>query len=146
MWTQPHTKTRGSHTVLDERSQTRTHTLCEPADASTEQPQLVHSRAAQASDAGGLLAGRGRQGEFWGAGDVFFTSVVNTCVLWFCSVTHHLWDPMDCSMSGLSVPHHLPKFAQVPVHCIGDVIQPSHPLPSPSPPPLNLSQHQGLFQ
>ena len=37
-------------------------------------------------------------------------------------------DPMDCSMPCFSVPHHLPKLAQVHVHCIGDAIQPSHPL------------------
>ena len=40
---------------------------------------------------------------------------------------------------------HLPKFAQVHVHCIGDAIQPSHPLRPSSPSALNLSQHQGLF-
>ena len=45
-------------------------------------------------------------------------------------------------MPGLSVPHHLPKFAQVHVHCIGDAIQLSHLMPSPS----DLYQHQGLFQ
>ena len=39
-----------------------------------------------------------------------------------------LCNPMDYSMPGLPVPHHLPKFAQVHVHCIGDAIQPSHPL------------------
>ena len=49
-------------------------------------------------------------------------------------------------MSGLLVPHHLPKFAQVHVHCISDVIQPSHPLMPFSPSAFNLSQHQGLFQ
>ena len=38
------------------------------------------------------------------------------------------------------------EFAQTHAHRVGDAIQPSHPLPSPSPPPLNLSQHQGLFQ
>ena len=54
--------------------------------------------------------------------------------------------PMDCSMSGLPVPHHLPKFAQFDVHCIGDAIHPFHPLMPSSPSPLNLSQHQGLFQ
>ena len=43
----------------------------------------------------------------------------------------------------LCIPHHLPKFAQVHVHCIGDGIQPSHPLTTSS--VLNLSQHQGLF-
>ena len=53
---------------------------------------------------------------------------------------------MVCSMPGLSVPHHLPKFAQVHVHCIGDAIQPSHSLRPSSPSALSLSQHQGLFQ
>ena len=38
------------------------------------------------------------------------------------------------------------KFAQTHVHWVGDAIQPSHPLSSPSPPAFNLSQHQGLFQ
>ena len=55
-------------------------------------------------------------------------------------------DYMDCSMPGLPVPHHLPKFAQVHVHCTGDAIQSSHPLMPSSPSALNLSQHQGLFQ
>ena len=52
---------------------------------------------------------------------------------------------MDCSRPGLPVHHQLPELAQAHVHQIGDVIQPSHPLSSPSPPALNLSQHQGLF-
>ena len=39
-----------------------------------------------------------------------------------------LCNPMDCSMPGLSLPHYLLKFAQVHVHCIGDAMQPSHPL------------------
>ena len=39
-----------------------------------------------------------------------------------------LYNPKDCSTPGLPVPHHFPKFAQVHVHCIGDAIQPSHPL------------------
>ena len=42
--------------------------------------------------------------------------------------------------------HQLPEFTQTHVHRVGDAIQPSHPLSSPSPPALNLSQHQGLFQ
>ena len=54
-----------------------------------------------------------------------------------------LRDPMDCSMPGLPVPHHLIEFAQVHVHCIGDAVQPSHPLMPSSPSSLNLSQHQG---
>ena len=53
---------------------------------------------------------------------------------------------MDCGMPCLPVPHHLLKFAQVHVHWIDAAIHPSHPLSSPSPPALNLSQHQGLFQ
>ena len=53
---------------------------------------------------------------------------------------------MDCSMPGFPVHHHLPEFAQVRVHCIGNDIQPAHPLSSPSSPAIILSQHQGLFQ
>ena len=53
-----------------------------------------------------------------------------------CSVTQlcpTLCDPMDCSTPGLSVPQHLLRFAQVHVHCIGDTIQPFHPLMPSSP-------------
>ena len=53
---------------------------------------------------------------------------------------------MDCSTPGLSAPHHLPEFAQVHVPCIGDAMQPSHPLIPSSPPALYLSPHQGLLQ
>ena len=56
---------------------------------------------------------------------------------------------MGCSMPGLSVPHHLAKFAQVHVHCMSDAILPllpSHPLRPSSPSAVNLFQHQGLFQ
>ena len=63
-----------------------------------------------------------------------------------CSVAQvclTLGDRMDCSTPGLSDPHHLPKFARVHVHCIGDAIQPSHPL-MPSSPVFSLSQHEGL--
>ena len=66
-----------------------------------------------------------------------------------CSVAQScptLCDPMDCSTPGLPVPHHLPKFAKVHVHCIGDAIQPYHPLMPSFPFALNLSQIQGLFQ
>ena len=53
---------------------------------------------------------------------------------------------MDCTTPGLPVHHQLPEFTQIHVHWVGDAIQPSHPLSSPSPPTFNLSQHQGLFQ
>ena len=54
-----------------------------------------------------------------------------------------LYDPMDCSMPGFPVHHQLLQLAQTNVHRVGDTIQPSHPLSSPSLPALNLSQHQG---
>ena len=55
-------------------------------------------------------------------------------------------DPMDCSMPGFHVPHHLLKFSHVHVHCTRDAIQPFHPLMPSSPSALNLSQNQRLFQ
>ena len=57
-----------------------------------------------------------------------------------------LCNPMDCSTPGLPVHHQLLEFTQTHVHWIGDGIQPSHPLSSPSPPAFNVSQHQGLSQ
>ena len=57
-----------------------------------------------------------------------------------------LCDPMNRSRPGLPVHHQLPESTQTHVHCVSDTIQPSHPLSSPSPSALNLSQHQGLFQ
>ena len=54
-------------------------------------------------------------------------------------------DPMDCT-PGFPVHHQLPELAQAHVHRVGDAIQPSHPLSSPSLPAFNLSQHQCLFQ
>ena len=62
-----------------------------------------------------------------------------------CSVVQScwtLWDPRNCSTPGFPVLHQLPELAQTHVHWVGDVIQPSHPLSSPSPPAFNLSQHQ----
>ena len=68
---------------------------------------------------------------------VQFSSAAQSCLT--------LCDPMDCSTPGLPVYHQLPEFTQTHVHRVGDDIQPSHPLSSPSPPAFNLSQHQGLF-
>ena len=67
-----------------------------------------------------------------------FSSVAQLC--------RTLCNPMDCSTPGLPVHHQLPEFTQTHVHWVGDVIQPSHPLSSPSSPAFNFSQHQGLFQ
>ena len=60
----------------------------------------------------------------------------------------HVWlcNPMDCNMQSFPVLHCLLELAQTRVHWVGDAIQSSHPLPSPSLPTLNLSQHQALFQ
>ena len=57
-----------------------------------------------------------------------------------------LCHPMDCSTPGLPVHHQLPEFTQTHVHRVGDAIQASHPLSTPSPLALNLSQHQGFFK
>ena len=70
-------------------------------------------------------------------------------MLQFSSVTQScptLCDPMNCSTPGLPVHHQLQEFTQTHVHRVSDAIQPSHPLSSPSPPALNPSQHQSLFQ
>ena len=57
-----------------------------------------------------------------------------------------LCDPMNRSMPGLHVHHQLPESTQTHVHWVGDAIQPSHPLLSPSSPAFNLSQHWFIFQ
>ena len=67
-----------------------------------------------------------------------FSSVTQLCLT--------LCDPMNCSTPGLPVHHQLLESTQTHVHRVSDAIQPSHPLLSPSPPALNLSQHQGLFK
>ena len=67
-------------------------------------------------------------------------------LLFSCSVVLTLWDPMDCSTLGFPVLHYLLEFAQTRVHWVDNAIEPSNPLSIPSPPALNPSQHQGLFQ
>ena len=57
-----------------------------------------------------------------------------------------LCNSMECSTPGFPVNHQLQKLAQTHLHWVGDAIQPSQPLSSPSPPAFSLSQHQGLFQ
>ena len=67
-----------------------------------------------------------------------FSSLAQSCLT--------LCDPMNRSTPGLPVHHQLPESTQTHVHRVGDDIQPSLPLSSPSPPAFNLSQHQGLFK
>ena len=57
-----------------------------------------------------------------------------------------LCDPMNRSTPGLPIHQQLPEFTQTHLHRVGDAIQPSRPLSSPSPPAPNPSQRQGLFQ
>ena len=67
----------------------------------------------------------------------------------FSSFTHScpaLCDPMDCSIPGFPVHHQLPELTQTHVHRVDDAIQPSHPQSFPSPPALNISQHQSFSQ
>ena len=68
---------------------------------------------------------------------VRFSSVAQSCPT--------VCDPMNHSISGLPVHHQLPESTQTYVHRVDDAIQPYHHLSSPSPPALNLSQHQGLL-
>ena len=67
-----------------------------------------------------------------------FSSVAQSCPT--------LCNPMNHSTPGLPVHHKLPQFTQSHIHRVGDAIQPSHPLSSPSPPAPTPSQHQSLFQ
>ena len=71
-------------------------------------------------------------------GSLQFSSVTQSCLT--------LCNPMDCSMPGFPIHHQLLEPTQSHAHCVGDAIQPSHPLSSPSPPTFNHSQHQGLFK
>ena len=75
---------------------------------------------------------------FWLRNILQFSSVAQSCL--------NLCDPMNCSKPGLPVHHQLLESTQTHVHWVGDAIQPSHPLSSPSRPAPNPSQHQGLFQ
>ena len=96
-------------------------------------------------------------GNHWAILHLYCRCSVTKLLLWSssehscccCSVAQSyltLCDPMDCSMPRFPVHHHLLELAQTHVPWVGDAIQPSCPLLSPSPPAFNLSQNQGLFQ
>ena len=85
-----------------------------------------------------LKAFAGKQKLLYWLPSVQFSSVAQSCPT--------LWDPMNCSTPGLPVHHQLPEFTQTHVHRVGDAIQSSHPLSSPSPSALNPSQHQDPFK
>ena len=93
-------------------------------------PTVSHSQS--------LPSGDGMNGDIGIDIYTLFSSVAQSCLT--------LCDPMSCSTPGLPVQHQLLEPMQTHVHWVGDAIQPSHPLSSPSPPALNLSQHRGLFK
>ena len=77
------------------------------------------------------------------------SQVYTYCSVQFSSVAQScptLCDPVNHSTPGLPSHHQLPEFTQIHVHRVGDAIQPSHPLSSPSPPAPNPSQVQSLLQ
>ena len=82
---------------------------------------------------------------YYGIGNLYvllsqvqFSSFAQSCL--------NLCYPMDCSRPGISIHCQLQGFTQTHVHWVGDAIQPSHFLSSPSPPAFNISQDQGLFK
>ena len=80
---------------------------------------------------------------------IFYPATLLNTLITCCSGTKScpaICNLMYCSMPGCLVLHHFSEFTQAHVHWVGDAIEPFHPLSSPCPPALNLSQHQGLFK
>ena len=126
-WDSSHHK-RGAHGPLGPSAMWEHHVICKLAEGS-------HLHLLAGSLPLGLSASRTMRNKFL---FIQFSSVAQLCPT--------LWDPMDCNTPGLPVHHQLPEFTQTHVCWVGDAIQPSHPLSAPSPPALNLSQHQDLFK
>ena len=84
-----------------------------------------------------------RRSRMWSFKLTHISSIQFSSVAQLCPT---LCDPRDCSTPGFPVHHQLLEFTQTHVHWVGDAIQPSHSLSSPSPPAFNLSQHQALFK
>ena len=111
-------------------------TLCDPVNRSTPGLPVHHNSRSLfklVSIESGLNPAVAEAGI-----SVQFSSVAQLCPT--------LGDPVNRSTPGLPDHHQLPEFTQTHVHRVGDAIQSSHPLSSPSPPVPNPSQHQGLFQ
>ena len=77
--------------------------------------------------------------------NIFLIYLIDLLLIWGGN-RRLIYFVMYCSTPGLPVHHQLPESTQTHVHWVCDTIQPSHLLPSPSPPALNLSQYQDLFQ
>ena len=78
------------------------------------------------------------RGELESSISLTVSSVTQSCLT--------LCDSMNCSTPGFPVHYQLPELTETHVHWVSDAIQSFHPLLSPSPPAISLSQHQGLFQ
>ena len=108
-------------------------------------PSILACRIPWTEETGGLQSmGSHRLGHDWAANTFTFTLLNQFNSVAQSSLT--LCDPMNYTTPGLPVHHQLQESTQTHVHGVGDAIQPSHPLLSPSPPAPNPSQHQGLFQ
>ena len=83
-----------------------------------------------------------RRGKGGGINQEFGIDVFTLSSVQLVQLCLTLWDPMDCSTPASLVLYHLLELAQTHVHWVGDTIQPSRPLLSPSPPAFNLSQRQ----
>ena len=104
---------------------------------SEEQLKSLLMKVKEESDRAGLKLNIEKT-KIMASGDIQFSSVAQLCPT--------LCNPMNRSTPGLPVHYQLLEFTQTHVHQVGDAIQPSHLLLSPSPPAPNPSQHQSLFQ
>ena len=106
-------------------------------DAQCESCKLFHLRTKGELQPGRQTSGGSETLLQRGSGRSCCSAAKSHPTLW----THELQD-----MPGFPALHYLLEFAQTHAHWVGDTIQPSHPLSPHSPPALNLSQNQGLFQ
>ena len=122
-------------------------TLCDPMDCSPPGSSIHEILQARIPEWVAISSSRGSS---WPSDWTWVYCVFCTgrWILCCCTVAQScltLRDPMDCSTPGFPVPQHLPEFAQVHVHWIGDAIQPSHPLSPSSPSAFNFPQQGGFF-
>ena len=115
------------------------------ADNLHQSPRLSRTRTANLLPAHIYWWGKG---VLFMKGTMYYSSSISavSCYVQLLIHVRLFVTPMDCSTPVFPVLHYLLDLAQTHVHWVGDAIQPSHPLSPSSPPALNLSQHQGLFQ
>ena len=112
----------------------------------TPRPNMVSGMPAQGHK---YLRAHLDGGNLWKVTTILYDSKADNIFIQFSSVAQlylTLCDPMNCSRPGLPVHHQLLESTQTHDHQVGDDIQPFHPLSSPFPPALNLSQQHGLFK